>query len=145
MAGHTTNDGTGFTGSPTQVTNDTQLYSALTSSRYTLLVSVFTFASDSFDRPANKSSIRRRKRSTRHSRCIPCPRSLPITTWPKRLLEIPSSRAWAGSSPTRRLRMAFQRSITGELPLSSVRHREHNADTSLLCRWNTPGRACSGV
>ncbi|KAJ9092088.1 hypothetical protein QFC20_007470 [Naganishia adeliensis] len=37
MAGHTTNDGTGFTGSPTQVTNDTQLYSALTSSRYTLL------------------------------------------------------------------------------------------------------------
>ncbi|KAJ9125987.1 hypothetical protein QFC24_002259 [Naganishia onofrii] len=35
LAGHTTNDGTGFTGSPTSVTNDTQLYSALTSSRYT--------------------------------------------------------------------------------------------------------------
>jgi hypothetical protein len=39
MAGHTTNDGTGFTGSPTQITNDTALYSALTSSRYTGLVS----------------------------------------------------------------------------------------------------------
>lgn len=39
MAGHTTNDGTGFTGSPTSITNDTQLYSALTSSRYTGLVS----------------------------------------------------------------------------------------------------------
>ncbi|GHJ89343.1 hypothetical protein NliqN6_5745 [Naganishia liquefaciens] len=35
MAGHTTNDGTGFTGSPTAITNDTQLFSALTSSRYT--------------------------------------------------------------------------------------------------------------
>ena len=39
MAGHTTNDGTGFTGSPTAITNDTQLFSALTSSRYTGLVS----------------------------------------------------------------------------------------------------------
>lgn len=39
LAGHTTNDGTGFTGSPTSVTNDTQLYSALTSSRYTRMVS----------------------------------------------------------------------------------------------------------
>jgi hypothetical protein len=37
MAGHTTNDGTTFTGSPTTVTNDSSLYTAMTSSRYTQL------------------------------------------------------------------------------------------------------------
>ncbi|KXS11919.1 alpha/beta-hydrolase [Gonapodya prolifera JEL478] len=37
LAGHTTNDGTAFTGSPTSVTDEASLYSALTSSRYTRL------------------------------------------------------------------------------------------------------------
>jgi hypothetical protein len=37
MAGHTNNDGTTFTGSPTSVTNASSLYTAMTSARYTTL------------------------------------------------------------------------------------------------------------
>lgn len=91
---------------------------------------------------AEKTWLFRRKRhSTRLSRCTPCPHSRRTTTWRKPSSETPNSPASVGSSPTRLLRMAFLLSTTGESSSCEkdagyvLLMRALGVDGTLLVRW----------